>query len=136
MLFLFNTEIFELDDPRETALETETPIQPATLMGLSVARAIKLLRETIFEIPDIVNEKPDRARFLAALIAWKTGEANALLAVRPTAARGAHDVHVRLASISLVTLAQLSELKKGGNLTPRAINDAVWTQAPQRMPAE
>lgn len=135
MLFLFNDVVFDVGDARETALGTQTPIQPAVLMGLNVAKTVKLVRETIFENPEIARQRPDRAAFLAALVAWKTGEASAMLAVRPTAARGPQDVQLRLADVSIVTLAQLYELQTGGRLTARAANDAVWDHAPQRLQA-
>lgn len=135
MLFLFNDVVFDVGDARESALGAHVPLQPAMLMGFNVAKTVKLVRETIFENPDIARARPDRAAFLAAMVAWKTGEATAMLAVRPTAARGPHDVQLRLADVSIVTLAQLHELQKGGRLTARAANDAVWDHAPQRLPA-
>lgn len=135
MLFLFNTVVFDVGDPREAALSAGAPVEPNELVRFSVAQAIKLVRETVFDEPGIAPSRPERARFLAALVAWKAGEANAMLAVRPAAARSPLDVQVRLASIGLVTMAQLSELQAGQRLTPAAINDAVWDHAPPRMRA-
>lgn len=135
MLFLFNDVVFDVGEPRETALSAGAPVGPVELVRLSVAQTVKLVRETVFDEPDIARGRPDRARFLAALIAWKTGEANAALAVRPTAARSPLDVQVRLASVNLVTLAQLRELQAAERLTPAAVNNAVWDHAPQRMQA-
>jgi len=135
MLFLFNEVVFDVAEPRATALAARSPLSEAQLFNLGVAKTIKLLRETIFDDPDLAQNRPDKAHFLAAMLAWKTGEANAVLAVRPTAARGPQDVQVRLAAVSLVTLVQLRELQQGGKLTPRATTSAVWDHAPQRMQA-
>lgn len=135
MLFLFNDVVFDIGDARETALQADVPLEPAVLKSFNVAKTVKLVRETIFEAPELARERPDRAFFLAAMIGWKTGEANAMLAIRPTAARGPHDVQIRLADVSLVTLAQLHELQTGGRLTARSANDAVWDHAPQRLRA-
>lgn len=135
MLFLFNDVVFDVGDPREAALAARTPLDPAVLKSFNVAKTIKLVRETIFEFPEIARERADKALFLSAMVAWKTGEANAMLAVRPTAARSPRDVQIRLADVSIVTLAQLRELQGGGRLTARAANDAVWDHAPQRLRA-
>ena len=135
MLFLFNTVLFDLGDPETAALSCGAPLGEDRLKALSLAKTVKLLREAVFDCPELGKERRDKARFLAAMIAWKTREANALLAVRPTAARTAMEVDVRLASVSLVALTQLGELQRAGRLTGPAINDAVWNHAPQRMPA-
>ena len=77
----------------------------------------------------LAKSDPESALFLAALVAWKTNEANALLAVAPQGATVAAHVQVRLASVSLVTMAQLQDLQQNGRLSGHMANMAVWAQA-------
>lgn len=137
MLFLFNDAIFDLGDARTFALEHRLaePLGPTALMKLRVAQLVKMVREAIFDEPQLARTSPDMASFLAALLAWKTDEANALLAVAPRHVTLASQVQVRLASVSLVTLQQLRDLQEGGRLSSHAANMSVWSQAPQRMRA-
>lgn len=135
VLFLFNDVVFKLGDPERAAIETGAPLSPAALRALSLGRCIKLVREAIWLDPDIARNAPHKARFLAALIGWKSDEANAMLCVRPLNARGPEHVQVRVASTGLVVLTQLKGLQDSGLLSARAANDAVWLHAPQRLRA-
>lgn len=135
MLFLFNDVIYDVGAPDETALNCGVPLDDAGIRSLTVAKVIKLVREAIFENPEIAKTRPDKTRFLAAMLAWKTGEANALLAVRPTAITDPMDVSIRLADVSIVAIQQLHLLQESDRLTSRAVNDAVWMTAPQRLQA-
>jgi hypothetical protein len=137
MLFLFNDAVFDIGDPRETALEAGTAngYADTTLLTMRVGKAVKLLREAVFEEPHIARTNPEVAAFLGAMIAWKTDEANALLAVAPRHIQLAGQVQVRLASISLVTVQQLRELQDAGKLSSHVANLSVWSQAPARLRA-
>jgi hypothetical protein len=135
MLFLFNDVVFDLGDPRTTALGARADIAPEDLHRLSVGKSVKLVREMIFENQHVARTDPDKALFLAALIGWKTEDANALLAVCPEGARTPMDVQIRLASVSLVAIHQLRELQSMGRLSSHAVNMTVWSQAPERMRA-
>jgi len=137
MLFLFNDAIFDLGDPREFALEhaLAEPLGPSAVMTLRAAQVVKMVREAIFDEPQLARTSPDLAAFLAALAAWKTDETNALLAVAPRHITLASQVQVRLAAVSLITLQQLRDLQDGGRLSSHAANLSVWSQAPQRMRA-
>lgn len=106
-----------------------------SLQAMSLGKAVKLVREAIHTDPMLARNAPDKARFLAALVGWKSDEANALLAIRPNAARGPGDVQVRVASVGLVVLTQLKSLQEVDLLTARSANDAVWLHAPQRLRA-
>ncbi len=137
MLFLFNDAIFDLGDARAFALEhaLAEPMGPTAVMKLRVGQVVKMVREAIFDEPQLARTSPDKAAFLAALTAWKTDEANALLAVAPRHITLASQVQVRLASVSLVTLQQLRDLQDAGRLSSHAANMSVWSHAPQRMRA-
>lgn len=140
MLFLFNDAVFDVGDPHETALEPPTwdspePPPEATLMTMRVGKAVKLAREWVFEDRFMARNNPAKARFLSALLAWKTDEANALLAVCPREADSPAKVQIRLASVSLVTLQQLRELQDDGKLSSHVCNLSVWSQAPMRLRA-
>lgn len=137
MLFLFNDVVFDLGDPRETALEAGLPhgFSEPKLLSMRIGRVIKLVREAMFDEHYLPRTNKDVASFLSAMVAWKTDEANALLAVTPKDARTAADVQVRLASVSLVAMNQLHELQGAGRLSSHVANLSVWRHAPQRMPA-
>lgn len=137
MLFLFNDAIFDLGDARSFALEhtLAEPVGPSALMTLRTAQVVKMVREAIFDEPQLARTSPDKAAFLGALLAWKTDEANALLAVAPRHITLASQVEVRLAAVSLVTLQQLRDLQDSGRLSSHAVNLSVWSHAPQRLRA-
>ena len=137
MLFLFNDVVINVGDPRATALEAGLPhgFSEAKLMSMRIGRVIKLVREAMFDEHYLPRTNADVARFLAALVAWKTDEANALLAVTPNGAVSAAEVQVRLASVSLVAMTQLDELQRSGKLSSHVANLSVWRHAPQRMKA-
>ncbi|MCC5996416.1 MAG: hypothetical protein JJU18_08625 [Oceanicaulis sp.] len=137
MLFLFNDAVFDLDDARSFALESPLAedFDPRTLLTLRVGRVVKMVREAVFDEPQLARTSPEKAAFLAALVAWKTDEANAMLAVAGRHISTPAQVQVRLASVSLITLSHLRELQELGKLSSHAANLSVWSQAPQRMRA-
>ncbi len=137
MLFLFNDVIFDLGDEQETALEAGLShgFEQAALYRMRVGKVVKMIREAVFEEPHLARTNPEVAAFLAALLAWKTGEANALLAVAPRHIDEPMQVQLRVASVSLVTISQLRELQDAGKLSSHSVNMSVWQHAPQRMRA-
>ena len=137
MLFLFNDVMFDLGDEQETALRDGAAhgFDQADLYKMRVGTAVKMIREAVFEEPHLARTNPDVAAFLAALLAWKTGEANALLAVAPRHIESPMQVQLRVASVSLVTMSQLRELQEAGKLSSHSVNMSVWQHAPQRMQA-
>lgn len=134
MLFLFNDVVFDIDDPQTSALNARADLDSADLLAMTQGKAIRLLREAIFDDQHIARTAPDKAFFLACLVGWKT-EANALLAVKPEAIDDPKKVQLRFASVSLVTMVQLRELQAMGRLSSHAANMTVWSHAPQRMRA-
>lgn len=132
MLFLFNDAIFDLGDARTFALEHKRaePVGPSALMTTCAVRRVMSA-----DGPQLARTSPDKAAFLGALLAWKTDDANALLAVAPRHITLASQVEVRLASVSLVTLQQLRDLQDAGRLSSHTVNLSVWSHAPQRMRA-
>ncbi|PWE17015.1 hypothetical protein DDZ18_09935 [Marinicauda salina] len=135
MLFLFNDVVFDVGDPRETAMRCGAPFSAGQLMSVNVAQAAKMVREAVFADPAIAQSHDEKPRFLAALIAWKTKQANAMLAVRPTASKSALDVNIRLAAASTPVMQRLLALQENGRLTLRAAEDAIWAVAPARLRA-
>jgi hypothetical protein len=137
MLFLFNDALYDLGDVAETARERGDAlgINALTLRNMRIGQVVKLVREWVWERPALAKSDPQSAMFLASLIALKTNEANALLAVAPPTAKGSGEVQVRLASVSLVTMKQLMDLHAEGRLSGHTANMAVWSQVPARMQA-
>ena len=137
MLFLFNDVVFDLGDERELAMSegAEHGFDPSSLITMRVGKVVKMLRESVFEEPQLARTSPGVAAFLAAMLAWKTGEANALLAVAPRHIENPTQVQLRLASVSLITLHQLRDLYTAGKLSSHVVNVSVWQHAPQRMQA-
>jgi hypothetical protein len=137
MLFLFNDVVYDLGDARETARAAglSNGFSEAALVNMRIARVIKLVREATFDEHYLPRTNPEIATFLASMVAWKTDEANALLAVTPKGAVDASMVQVRLASVSLVAMTQLYELQGAGRLSSHVANLSVWRHAPQRMQA-
>jgi uncharacterized Fe-S cluster-containing radical SAM superfamily protein len=137
MLFLFNDVVFDLGDARETAKSAglSNGFSEPALINMRIGRVIKLVREAMFDEHYLPRTNTEVATFLAAMVAWKTDEANALLAVTPKGATDATMVQVRLASVSLVAMTQLYELQGAGRLSSHVANLSVWRHAPQRMQA-
>lgn len=137
MLFLFNDALYDLGDVAETARERGDAlgINAMTLRNMRIGQVVKLVREWVWERPALAKSDPQSGMFLSALIALKTNEANALLAVAPNGAKSSAEVQVRLASVSLVTMKQLLDLQAEGRLSGHMANMAVWSQAPARMQA-
>jgi len=137
MLFLFNDAVFDLGDARESALNMGAAhgYPQQTLISMRVGNVVKLVREAVFDEPQLARTNPEVAAFLAALVAWKTDEANAMLAVSPRHIQLTSQVQLRLASVSLVTIQQLRELQSAGRLSSHVVNLSVWSQAPQRLQA-
>ena len=131
MLFLFNDALIDLGDPHESAMARGEAlgVNTLTLRNLRLGQVVKMTREWIWERPTLAKSDPESAVFLSSLFAWKTNEANAVLAVAPQGAQSSDQVQVRLASVSLVTIQQLSELQKDGKLSSHMANMAVWSHA-------
>jgi hypothetical protein len=137
MLFLFNDVVFDLGDEQETALSSGAAhgFDQGGLFKMRVGKVVKMIREAVFEEPHLPRTNPDVAAFLTAMLAWKTGEANALLAVAPRHIEDPSQVQMRVASVSLVTMSQLLDLQGAGQLSSHSANLSVWRHAPQRMQA-
>ena len=130
MFFLFNDVVFDIGDPRSHALETGVAQGYAEnqLKSLRNGHVLKLVRQAVFEDANVCHSRPGVAAFLSALAAWKTNEANAMIALPAINATNENMVVVKLASISLVTMAQLSNMQTLGRLNSRMVNDAVWSK--------
>lgn len=137
MLFLFNDALYDLGDVNQTARERGDAlgINALTLRNMRIGQVVKLVREWVWERPALAKSDPQSGIFLASLIALKTNEANALLAVAPQTAKSSAEVQVRLASVSLVTMKQLMDLHSEGRLSGHTANMAVWSQVAARMQA-
>ncbi|WP_439637392.1 hypothetical protein [Oceanicaulis sp.] len=137
MLFLFNDAVYDLGDANQTARERGEAlgINALTLRNMRIGQVIRMVREWVHERPGLAKTDPESATFLSSLIALKTDEANALLAVSPQGAKTSADVQVRLASVSLVTMKQLLDLQAENRLSGQMANMAVWSQVPARMQA-
>ena len=137
MLFLFNDALYDLGDANQTARERGEAlgINALTLRNMRIGQVIRMVREWVHERPDLAKTDPESAIFLSSLIALKTDEANALLAVSPQGGKTSADVQVRLASVSLVTMKQLLDLQAENRLSGQMANMAVWSQVPARMQA-
>jgi len=135
MLFLFNDVVFDLGDPEETAIAADGPFSEIELRILPLPKVLNLVREAILADPQLVRNKPEKAKYLAALVAWKTVEANALLAVPMAGEKQTTQVGVRLANLSLFLIAELADLQTADRLTAHAVNQNVWAQAPKALHA-
>lgn len=130
MFFLFNDVVFDIGDPRSHALETgiEHGYEENFIKAMRTGQVLKLVRQAIIEDRDLARNRPGVAAFLSALLAWKTNDANALLALPAVNATTQAQVVTRLASLSLVAMAQLSNQQTLGKLNFRVVNSAVWAQ--------
>jgi len=135
MLFLFNDVVFDLGDPEECALSADGPLSELELRVLSLGKVLNLVREAILDDPKLPRNRPEKAKYLAALVAWKTVEANALLVVPMTGAKHASQVGVRLANLSLFLIAELADMQAAERLTAHAVNQNVWAHAPKSLHA-
>jgi hypothetical protein len=75
--------------PAQTARERGDAlgINALTLRNMRIGQVVKMVREWVWERPALAKSDPESAMFLASLIALKTNEANALLAVAPQTAK-------------------------------------------------
>ncbi|WP_375549576.1 hypothetical protein ABWI01_04120 [Oceanicaulis alexandrii] len=134
---MFNDALYDLGDANQTARERGEAlgINALTLRNMRIGQVIRMVREWVHERPGLAKTDPESAIFLSSLIALKTDEANALLAVTPQGGKTSADVQVRLASVSLVTMKQLLDLQAENRLSGQMANMAVWSQVPARMQA-
>jgi hypothetical protein len=133
MFFLFNDVVFDIDDPRSYALEqgAANGYEEKRLKSIRYTQVMYLVKKAVFEDPSLPQNRPGVAAFLSSLVAWKTNEANAMIALPAIGARNEAMVVVKLASISLVTMAQLSNLQTLGRLNSQTVNASVWSQIAQ-----
>lgn len=125
MVFLFNDMVFELGDLRSSLAASGCPISEATALRMTNSELLGLVKEAFFAAPSFHRENPEKAKALAALVAMKTG-ANALLCLRGPNTASAEEMQLRLGEISLEVAGDLVRRQKQGDLTPRAIDAAVW----------
>jgi hypothetical protein len=123
MLFLFNDRVLDIGAPEAIAPPLRTSPQHA------LALAVQASREAIFAAGDIAGMHGDLLRKLAAQIAISS-DANAILLVCPPRARAPAQVGVRLAEVSLTTIAFLHQRQAGRSaLDPALVNQTVWMVA-------
>ena len=127
MLFLFNDVVFDLGDLKSVLNSGKIPLTHAQIEKLTASQLNTLVREMVFEDPNIARSKPEHVRHLCALICYVAPGANALLAVRPDGARAAVSVGLRYAAVPITTLAYLWAEQASGRLTPNLANTVVWT---------
>ena len=125
MHFLFNDALLDVGEPQQTLADTGCPVPPEKVGTMSRAELLSLVQGVFYLEPNFVREKPEKAAALAALIYLKT-DANALLCVRTPQVKVAGEMPVRLAQLSLEVLGDLSRRNQEGQLTPEAIDRAVW----------
>lgn len=128
MLFLFNATMFDLGDPKAFVAAARPPIPPAAVSDLTMAGVVALIREAVFERPDIERAAPQKAATLCALAALKS-EADAVRAIRRPDAEGPGDVQVRFASTGLILATQLLMFQDSGTLTQSNVDTLVWSVA-------
>lgn len=124
MLFLLNDTVLDIGLPAETLARLGGPATSSARL----ANAITAGQEIIFQSGSFQRVPADLAIKVAAEIA-STSEANAALFVRPDRARAAAHVGVRLASVSISTLAVILMHQEKYGADPGFINDQVWSLA-------
>lgn len=125
MLFAFNNAVFDLGDPAQTY-----KTMPEKFHGATLKEALRVTQGVIMEYPDVVKTHPQKAMALAALVACRAGDANAMMAFVPPGTTVSQNVVVRLASVSLVVLQSLFQLHNEGKLSKKHVNAMVWKSAP------
>lgn len=134
MLFLFNDVVFDLGDLKSVLNSGKIPLTHAQIEKLTAAELNTLVREMVFEDPNVARSKPEHVRHLCALICYVAPGANALLAVRPSGASAAVSVGLRYASVPITTLAYLWAEQAEARLTPNLANTMVWACDSEPLP--
>lgn len=124
MLFLLNDTVLDIGLPAETFAR----VSGAQLAAANLNKAIRMGQEVVFQAGSFQRLPVDMAIRVAAEIA-STSEANAALFVRPDRCRSTSQVAVRLASVSLATLAVILYRQEKSGPDPAFINDQVWSLA-------
>lgn len=127
MLFLLNQQVLDLD-VAETTLRSFAGGRAAELERMSPRAVMSLGQDIYFNLPAGAEPDDKAKKILACLIAMKI-EADAAVFVRPQHARSAQDVAIRFASLPITTLSFLESMQDARMLTPKLINDSVWSQA-------
>ncbi len=127
MIFLFNDKLFEIGLPLEAVHAEGFPISPGAFSRLSKMETLNLLRSEIFTDPFLTRNAPVKASHLATIVAAKTNANALLVGASADGAKTAADIAVRLAEVSLLTLAQLYARQQSGQLTTREVEQTIWS---------
>lgn len=130
MMFLLNDTVLDIGLPAETLARLGGP----PVARVRLANAVRQAQEVVFQAGSFHAVHSDIALKIAAEIA-STSEANAALFVRPDRVRAPAAVAVRLASVSLATLAQILNHQERYGRDPAFINAQVWSLAGEPQPA-
>lgn len=128
MLFLFNDVVFDMGDVISLLRDGEIPIPPSEFDKLTTDDLTSLVRQAVFDDPDVARNRPSQTQHLCALISYRAPGANALLAVRYDGAETPLDVGLRFANVPITTLAYLWQMQAEETLTANEINTEVWAR--------
>lgn len=128
MLFLMNSQVIDIGDPRTTLRETANQLTEIPFQQLTTTHAVNLGQALFFHCPDDKKPMPGALMALGALISEFT-DANAALFVKPPNAQAAQQVQIRLAEVQLPVIANLFQLQKRQPLSPALVNNSVWACA-------
>lgn len=136
MLFLFNDVVFDMGDVISLLRDGEMPLPPSEFDKLSPADLTLLVKQAVFDDPDVARNRSDHVQHLCALITYRAPGANALLAVRYDGAMSPDDVGLRFANVPITTLAYLWQMQSEDALTANEINSEVWAQVTGTLHSE
>ena len=134
MLFLFNDIVFDLGDLKTILRSEEMPLDVTQIDTLTPGQLTTLAREAVFTDPNVGRNRPNHIRCLVALMAYAIPGSNAILVVRPEAAKSWIEVGVRFAQVPIETLAYLWSRQQSAPLTAADVNTAVWTRSAAPLP--
>ncbi|MBL4595366.1 MAG: hypothetical protein JKX99_02180 [Robiginitomaculum sp.] len=126
MLFLFNDVIFEIGQPTEVIQSEAFPITSAAFVKMRLSEIVTLACEAVFADIQLPHNQPEVAKNLSVLLAAKIAANAVLIGVPAEGAKEPADLGLRMAEVSLLTIAHLFQLQQGGTLLPQHVQQAVW----------
>ncbi len=134
MLYLFNDIVIDLGDLKSILRSEEMPLDITQIESLTPGQLTTLAREAVFADPNVGRSRPKHIRCLVALMAYAIPGSNAVLVVRPEAAKSWIEVGIRFAQVPIETLAYLWSRQQSRPLSPADVNTAVWTRSAGPLP--
>ncbi len=126
MLFLLNDKVFKIADGASIMNEAGLPMTFATKS--SVSQIIIAIQTAFMECPELITKEPVKAAALCWVLNSKSKANCAMFVPSVQKLKSPSQIAYRLANVNLTLLGTLNAMQEQGRLTPRVINENVWSK--------